>query len=144
MTWRYCWYYMPENVTVPLIKQCTTYKDVKNIFIFGRMPKLLEKPFCFMWVLFWKVSSGTQCGAERQLLSLPLWVASRINQKQIIFRRHQRIFIWLTPDYSFSESDGLALHYFYLHVSWEKVLLHVTFWALMYRTCTLHLSWYTL
>lgn len=37
---------MTETMTVPLIKQCTTCKDVKIVFIFGRMPKLLEEPFC--------------------------------------------------------------------------------------------------
>lgn len=47
MTWHYCWYYVPETMTVPLIKQCTMCKDVKIVFIFGRMLKLLEEPFCF-------------------------------------------------------------------------------------------------
>lgn len=37
---------MTETMTVPLIKQCTTCKDVKFVFIFGRMPKILEELFC--------------------------------------------------------------------------------------------------
>lgn len=32
---------MTETMTVPVIEQCTTCKDVKIVFIFGRMPKLL-------------------------------------------------------------------------------------------------------
>lgn len=58
-------YHMTETMTVPLIKQCTTCKDVKIVFIFGRMPKILGEPYCVRCILFQKVSSGTQCGAER-------------------------------------------------------------------------------
>lgn len=41
---------------------------------------------CFVLCAFYfERSPAVQCGAERQLLSLPLWVASRINQQQIVF-----------------------------------------------------------
>lgn len=71
-------------MTVPLVKQCTTCKDVKIVFIFGRMLKLLEEPFV-LCAFYFERSAVVHNVEQRGGVSLLLCVESRIGQRQITF-----------------------------------------------------------